>query len=119
MGNGLNAISVESLNPYHFITREAQQDVTQQLLKRKIHIAMIQETHIPQDRNFIRNEYRVITAAVIPNPKKQQDKDISGRNIAWVAKAIRNEMAQRISQIERVSHRILKIILGREKPKCH
>lgn len=70
MENGLNTISLASVNPDHFITREIQQDVTQQLIRRKIHIAMIQETHIPYDRNFIRKEYRIITSAAKPIPKK-------------------------------------------------
>ena len=70
---GLSAISVVSLNPDHFITDEVQQDITQQLIKHKIHIAIIQETHIPHNTNHIVNGYRIINSSEIPNPKKTQN----------------------------------------------
>ena len=48
MKNGLNTLTVVSLNPDHFIADQAQQDITQQLAKNKVHNAIIQETHIPE-----------------------------------------------------------------------
>ena len=69
MKKGISAISVVSLNPDHFITDEVQQDITQQLIKKKIHIEIIQETHIPRNLNYGKNGYRIITSSAIKNPK--------------------------------------------------
>merc|ERR1712112_779559 len=69
MRKGLNTLTVVSLNPDHFITDQAQQDITQQLAKNKVHIAVIQETLIPRNLNYEKNGYRVIKSAAAINPK--------------------------------------------------
>jgi len=92
-----------------------KQDITQQLLKRKIHIATIQETHIPYNSSQKINEYRIINSAAIPNPKKTPEHDIPGKYIAGVAIAIHQEMERQISSIGRIDHRILKIALDHQK----
>jgi len=114
---GLNTLAIVSMNPDHLTTNEVQQDITQQLLKNKLHIEIIQETHIPKDQSFSRNEYRVITSAATPNPKVTPEKHIPGRYIAGVAIAIQQELEPHISTIERIDHRILKITLDREDAK--
>jgi len=118
MKKGLNAISIASLHPDHFATDEVQQDITQQLIKKKIHIAIIQETHIPRNLSYEKkNGYRIITSAAIKNPKTTPEHDIPGKHIAGVAIAIQTEMAPHISTISRINHRILKITL--DHPKTH
>jgi len=69
---GRNALSIASLNPELLISREMQHDTTQQLIKHKIHIAIIQETHIPYNANHEVNGYRIINSAEIQNQKKLQ-----------------------------------------------
>jgi len=107
------------MNPDHFIASQVQQDITQQLTKKKIHIAIIQETHIPRNLNYEKNGYRIITAAATPNPKKTPENDIPGKYIAGVAIAIHNEMAPHISMIQRIDHRILKVTLDHPETHTH
>ena len=117
MEKGLNTLSVVSLNPGHFITNQVRRDITQQLTKRKIHIALIQETHIPRDLQYAKNEYCIITSAETKTPKNTKNapgEPNTGRYIAGVAIAVHHEIAQHISTIERKSNRILKITLDRE-----
>ena len=49
---GANTLSIASPNPDHFTTNNAQNDTIQQLTQQKIHIASIQETHIPHSHSF-------------------------------------------------------------------
>ena len=65
----MNNLSVVILNPDHCIAPQIQQDIAQQLMKNKIHIALIQETNIPRNLNYERNGYRIITSAATPKPK--------------------------------------------------
>ena len=51
---GRNTLTIVSMNPDHLQTEQVQNDITNQLENNKVHIALIQETHIPQDRNFIK-----------------------------------------------------------------
>jgi len=102
------------VNPDHLLTQEMQNDVTQQLAKQKIHVALIQETHIPRNINIIKNGYRIITSAAKPNPKSKPEHDIPGKYIAGVAIAIHQELTQHISNIKRIDERIMAITLGRE-----
>merc|ERR1712112_186890 len=117
MKKGLNTLTVVSLNPDHFITDQVQQDITQQLTKNKVHIAIIQETHIPRNIDNGKNGYRIITSAAVANPKKTPEHDIPGKYIAGMAIAVHQEMAPHISTIQRVDNRSLKITLDR--PETH
>jgi len=62
---GTNILNVASLNPDHFTTTETQNDIIQQLTQQKIHIAAIQETHIPRNHSFKRRNYKIINSAAI------------------------------------------------------
>jgi len=74
---------------------------------------MIQETHIPSDQQYTKNDYCVIKSAATPNPKHPES-DIAGRNIAGVEIAIRRELSHRISTVDRINHRIPKVTLDHE-----
>ena len=78
-----------------------------ELQKQHIHIASIQETHIPHDLSYTRNGYRVITTA----ERKTNSKNINtGMYQGGVAILVHEELQHHIKQIERIDHRILKII---------
>ena len=117
MKKGMNTLTIVSLNPDHFIANQVQQDIAQQLTKKKIHISIIQGTHIPRDLNYEKNGYRIITSASTPNPRKTPEHDIPGKHIDGAAIAMRHEMAPHISSIQRINHRILKITL--DHPETH
>ena len=57
------ALNILSINPDNFISTTRQDDIMHELQKQHIHIAAIQETHIPNDLSYTRNGYRAITAA--------------------------------------------------------
>ena len=117
---GINTISVVSFSPDHFATTEVQSDITQQLLRRKIHIAMIQETHIPRNSEYTWGEYRIITSAAIRNPKnKTRPTNYWSTHRGGVAIAIHQELAPQISHIERINHRILKVTLDHQDAHTH
>ena len=49
MGNGFRTLNIESLNPDSF---KMQQEIINELTRRKIHIATIQETRISDNLNY-------------------------------------------------------------------
>ena len=104
---GNRTISIASANPDNFITQETRLTITH-MLKKKIHIASIQETHIPHDQNYKFNGYRIITS------KAQKHHD--GMPIGGVAILIHEDLEQHIAHIHRVNHRIMKIALRIEYP---
>jgi len=55
MQTGYSAIRVVSINPDNFLGHQAQREITNMILSRKIHIAAIQETHYPHESNYIFN----------------------------------------------------------------
>ena len=63
MENGLRTLNIASLNPDSMKEATTQQEIINELTKNKIHIAMIQETHIAKDLNYIMGNYRIITSA--------------------------------------------------------
>jgi len=119
MKKGMGALTIAIINPDHFVANQVQQDITQQLPKKKIHIEIIQETHIPRDLNYEINGYRIITSAATPNPRKTPEHDIPGKYIDGAEIALHHEMAPHISSIQRINHRILKITLGRPETHTH
>ena len=86
-------------------------DIAQQLTKYKIHMTLIQETHIPRDAEYTKNEYGIITSAALTKKHPNLRLNAPGIYAAVAAIAIHQELAQHISQIERISARILKITL--------
>lgn len=79
--------------------------------RQKIHIAAIQETHIPHGRNHKINGYRIITTEANIKPGNQQGIEEGG-----VAILIHGDMEQHILHIHRVNHRIAKLTLRSEEP---
>ena len=61
--SGYRTLNILSLNPDNFISTTRQDDITHELQKQRIHLAAIQETHIPHDLSYKRNGYRGITTA--------------------------------------------------------
>ena len=60
---GYKTLTIESISPDNLIADEGKTKLTRELQKRKIHIAGIQETHIPLGIEFARNGYSVITSS--------------------------------------------------------
>jgi len=71
MDAGNRTLCIASLNPDTFINPEQRITITNMLLMQKIHIAAIQETHIPHDLNYTLNGYRIITSAAIKQIPEQ------------------------------------------------
>ena len=67
MEDGLRTLNIASLNPDTMKEIEMQQGIINELTKNKIHIAMIQETHITKDLNYMMGNYRIITSAAERN----------------------------------------------------
>ena len=63
MENGLRTMNISSLNPDWMKAEQMQRDITKDLTRDKIHIAEIQETHIIHDRDYLLDNYTLITAA--------------------------------------------------------
>ena len=97
---GLKTLPVLSLNPDRLLGTEKQKDLLRELQKHKIHIAAIQETHIPYDQNYKLNGYRIITC-------KAKEQEINGMAIGGVAILIREELEHHITHIHRVGRRIM------------
>ena len=73
-----------------------------------MHLAAIQESHIPHNQNYKLNGYRIITS-------KALTLDTNGVTIGGVAILVREELEPHISHIRRVNHRIVKITLQSEQ----
>ena len=80
------------------------------LQRNKIHIAEIQETHIPHDQNYKYNGYRIIASAATQETyiNKQPTK---GLPIAGVAILIHEELEHHIVNIKRTNERIIQVAL--------
>merc|ERR1712112_289535 len=85
-----------------------QQGIINGLAKNKIHIAMIQETHIPKDLNYMMGNYRIITSAAERNNE-------TGLVTGGTAVPIHESIQQNIIQIKRQSSRAIRVTLGQEK----
>ena len=110
--SGNRTLSIVSINPDNFTSSETRLTTTHLLRKNKIHIAAIQETHIPYDQNYKLNGYRIITC-------KAKEQEINGMAIGGVAILIREELEHHITHIHRVGRRIMKITLHSEESHTH
>ena len=82
----------------------------------KIHIAAIQETHVPHGQDYTYNGYRIITSAA------QKENTINnhlkpGMHIGGVAILVQEELSQHIVAINRIDNRIKHITL--QSPNSH
>lgn len=105
MQPGTRTLIIASINPGNFATQD-----TKVLQRHKIHIAAIQETHIPVGQNYKLNGYRIITTSEIIKPGNKQ-----GIAEGGVAVLIHEDIEQHIIHIRRINHRIVKITLRSEE----
>ena len=110
MDQGNRTLSIVSINPDNLTTTESKLTVTHLLRKNKIHIAAIQETHIPHDQNYKLNGYRIITTKALINTGNKQ-----GMAEGGVAILIHEDLEQHITHIHRINHRIMKITMHSEE----
>lgn len=115
---GQKTLKIASINPDNLTSQNKQNDLLHELQRRKIHIALIQETHIPHDIEIARNGYKIITSAAIPDSLKPEQQKIGQQGMyqGGVAIIIHADMQQHIHQITRINHRILKITLKSQRP---
>ena len=112
---GRNTLYVVGRNPVQFITRNVQRDITHRLLRNKIHIAPIQDTNMPFNSGYSKNDCKVFASAAILNSKTTPGHNIPGQYIAGASVAIHQDLAPRISTIQRIGQWITKIPLDREE----
>ena len=111
--SGYIASIIATVNPDHLSTDQANQDILTQLSKSKIHIAGIQETHIPFGGILTLGTYKLITSST-RNAAYTTDVTHRGTHIGGSAIEIRQEMAQRLSVIRRINNRLLLVTLRRQ-----
>ena len=88
MDQGLRTLIIISINRDNFVSPETRQNTTQMPRRNQIHIAAIQETHIPHSLNYVNDGYRIITTA----STKIHDAQPLGLTVGVVAILIRNEL---------------------------
>ena len=94
MENGLRTLNIASLNPDSLKEHTTQQEIINELTKRKIHIATIQETKMAKDLSYQKDNYRITTAAA---DKNEETKIATG----GAAIMIHESIQQNIIQIKR------------------
>ena len=105
MEAGNRTLCIASLNPDTFINPDQRLTIANMLILRKIHIAAIQETHIPHDLDYTLNGYRIITSAIKQIP--EQTNPQTGLHIGGVAILIHEDLTHHITSIVRTNHRIM------------
>ena len=75
MKNGLRTMNIASLNPGSMKEEQMQREIIKNLMRNKIHIAAIQETHIAQDRDYLLDNNRIITASSTKSGKTGRYKE--------------------------------------------
>ena len=112
---GLRTQTISSLNPDQIITPEIQNDITQQLAtKQNTYIHNTWNTHRKEQKHR-KNGYEIYTSAASPNPKSRTDKETTGKHLAGVSIAIREETKQPVCTISRIDERIMTITLDHEQ----
>ena len=117
MKEGNRSLSIASINPDNFAHEITQTEITEMLLRKKIHIAAIQETHIPRDLNYKLNGYRIITSAAIRETNLSEKHENTNRGLpnAGVAILIHEELEHHVVNIQRIDGRIIKVTLHSKK----
>ena len=108
MENGLRTMNISSMNPDSMEEDQMQRDILKDLTRNTTHIAAIQETHIIHDRDYLLDNYRIITAA----SAKSEETGVAQGGTAIM---IHGSIHQYITQIARRSSRVLRATLGRYK----
>ena len=104
MVNGLRTMNIVILDPDSTREEKMQRDIIKNLTRNKIHMASIQGKHIIQDRDYIVDKYRIITASAA---KRVETGVVQGGE----AIMINESTHQYITQITRQSIRVLKVTL--------
>ena len=110
MENGLRTLNIARLNPDSMRESTTQKEIVKGQIKNRIHIAAIQETHITQDRRYIMEKYRIITAAA---DKRETTGIVRGGTSIMI-----HESNQRhIARITRQSSRVLRVTMDHAESK--
>ena len=107
---GLRTLNIASLNPDSMRGEGTQQEIVKGVIKNKIHLAEIQETHITSYCNYMVANYRVITEA---EDKNKETGIVNGGTSIMVRESIR----QKITHLARRRSRVLRVTLDRTKSK--
>ena len=100
-------MNISSLNPGSKKEEQMHRYIIKNLARNKIHISAIQETHIIQDRDYARDNYRCIAAAAT---KRIETGVAQGGKAVMIPESTR----QYITQIARQSSRALRVTQGRK-----
>ena len=101
MENGIRTLNIASLGPESMRETATHQEIVKSLNKNKI-----QETHITQDKSYMVDNYRIITAS-------GDKSEAAGIDTARTAIAIHENMKRQITQIARRSSREIRVPLER------
>ena len=110
MPKGLRTMNIASLNPDSMKDEQVQRDIIKDPTRNKIHIAAAQATHITQDRDYILDNYRIITAS---SAKREETGVVQGGTEIM----LHGRTQQYITQITRKSSRVLRVTLDRRESK--
>ena len=102
---GFKTLNIASLNPDDMTTHQSRNDITIQLRRKKIHIAIIQETHIAQNATININDYVIHASAALKNTMD------NGKAIGGVAIAIEKELNKHLHHLNQIDHRTMTVTL--------
>ena len=106
MATSERTLIISPIGPDNFQHRQSRWDITDILTYNKIHIAAVQETHIPQVQNYRLNEYRIITSPVIEATEVNRNKR-AGLHEGGVTISIHEELEQHITCIQIIDRGII------------
>ena len=94
MDKGIRTLNIASLNPDSAKEEQAHRDIVTNLIRNRIHIAGIRETHVKQDRFCLLGNYRIIntsarkseTAGVVQGGAAILIHEIAHHRIAQIAR---------------------------------
>ena len=97
-------LPIISLNPDNFFSDEKQSDILHEIQRRKIHISVIQETHIPHGLAYAKSGYGISTFSAITTQTGTSVQP--GIYQGGVAILIHGELKQHIHHVGGIDHRI-------------
>ena len=103
----MRTLSIVSMNLDSMTTKTSRLSITESLLRNKIHIAAIQETHIPYNQNYMINGYRLINSAAQKDHNQTNPRMPTG----GVAILIHESIEHHITHIQQINSRIIVITL--------
>ena len=103
-------MTIASMNPDALREMATRREIVKGLAGNRIHIAAIHETHITQDKSYVVDNYRIITAA---SDKNETDGIVTGRTSIVIRESPRKHFAK----ITRRNGRPLRVTLDRAERK--